>query len=189
MTSAPPSETELARTFVRARAGEPLPDLLQRALERVQSVRAAAYTRLRRALRRTSAASGAGAPSPPDYATICAHVTEDLKLASEAVMELRGVVAAWPTRDGAAAAREVRAAVQWLDALQSLEERKLVATVSFHALQRSAAQHADAQDAGARRERLSKFAKDLNATDLQINDLLQEVREYYLQHREESGSA
>lgn len=196
------SETELARGFVQPRDnGEPLPVLLHRCIPRIQNVRAKAYGRLNAALRRTTQGSdslGGREPGMPDlvqpatdYRTICANVTEDLKLASEAVIELRAVVQAWLQRASSILPdSEISTVLQWLDALQDLEEKKLVATVSLHALQRSANQPEHTTDPPSEvREKASKYAKELNRTDQDINDLLQEIMEYYIESQEKDGVA
>lgn len=190
------SETELARDFVQPRDGEHLPGLLHRCIPRIQNSRAKAYARLNAALRRSSLpiqqadllhAPSLGvpplAPAVTDYRTICANVTEDLKVASEAVIELRAVVNAWSERvNNRMPEREISTALRWLDALQDLEEKKLIATVSLHALQRSAIQPKHANDpllpVGGK---LPQYARELNGTDQEINELLQEIMEYYLE--------
>lgn len=190
------SETELARDFVQPRDGEHLPGLLHRCIPRIQKSRAKAYARLNAALRRSPPpvqqadslqAQSLGvphlAPAVTDYRTICANVTEDLKLASEAVIELRAVVNAWSERFcNQTSEVEVATALKWLDALQDLEEKKLIATVSLHALQRSSNQAKYANDPPSRiGEKVPQYAKELNGTDQTINELLQEILEYYLE--------
>lgn len=192
-----PSETKLAQNFAHPRPSESLPYLLHRCVIQVQQTRASAYARLYSALRRSrhpqysrpqqplalsSQPIIPHADHPPqDYRVVCANVTEDLKLASEAVIELRAVIGAWATNDAPPASdTDVATAVRWIDTLQHLEEKKLVATVSLHALQRSASQPNHADDNPQRvRQRISEFAKQLNATDQAINELLEEILEFY----------
>lgn len=193
------SESELARGFVQPRDAETLPGLLKRCIPHIQHVRAKAYGRLNVALRRTIipdpnlASTRAHDPSVPhlappvtDYPSICANVTEDLKLASEAVMELHEVVRSWSQRQSNTLPHsEISTASRWLDTLQNLEEKKLVATVSLHALQRSTNQPEHARDpASAVREKVSKYSKELNQTDQDINDLLQEIMEFCMDSQE-----
>lgn len=104
-------------------------------------------------------------------------------------MELRTVVAAWATRDAPPASdTDVARAVGWIDTIQDLEEEKLVATVSLHALQRSASQPHVNDDSQRVRERMSEFAKRLNATDQAINELLTEILEFYTDAIEDADS-
>lgn len=196
-----PSETKLAQNFAHPRPSESLPSLLHRCITHVQQIRASAYTRLHNALRRSLNLPQLHSkqqqhplprhnqqpfiphadPPPQDYHTVCANVTEDLKLASEAVIELRAVVDAWPASGVPPVSPvDVTTAVRWIDMLQQLEEKKLVATVSLHAMQRSASQpnHAD-DDPQHVKQRMTEFARQLNGTDQAINELLGEILEFY----------
>lgn len=71
---------------------------------------------------------------PPAYATTCAHVTEDLKIAAEVLSALSLVLTARPRGDVPYAA-----AAAVVERLQGAEASRLVATVSLHVLRRAAA--------------------------------------------------
>lgn len=167
--------------------------LLKRCMPRIQTKRAQAYNRLETALKRSqpSHTPQTAHAAPPDYsntgqtdyASVCANVTEDLKLCSEAVIELRAVVSGG---EGIAERTEVSMVVSWLDQLQAFEERKLVATVSKHVLLRS-----DHVEEGKRlsdeqvRDKVGRYGRELCEVDEGVNELLQEMREYFLEFETE----
>ncbi|CAN8074698.1 unnamed protein product [Agarophyton chilense] len=136
-----------------------------------------------------------------EYPVVCAHVTEDLKLCSEAIMKLRDLLSNYkrmkePLCDTPES--EISTAVKWLDTLQDLEEQKLLCTVSVHAISRSSAQRKKSQAQVALssssslyasndpevKQKLANYAKQLNSIDTDINSLTQEIMEYWLECEE-----
>lgn len=203
MNSAFLTESDATRSFVQPQPSETLAHLLQRCLPRVQTKRARAYNNLNAALRPNVANRQTLDPSPSprhnpfsafdhlpqsnDYRIICANVTEDLKLCSEAVMELRTVLVNFnhhSTSIRHSSPADIQAAINWLDTLQDLEEKKLVATVSVHALTRSinpalrAGQNTRDMDPAEVNNKIVMHSRQLNNTHESINELLQEVREF-----------
>ncbi|PXF47525.1 hypothetical protein BWQ96_02669 [Gracilariopsis chorda] len=213
------SETEVTHNFVQPLDGEDLASLLHRCIPKVQTKRAQAYNRLNTALLESNKPRNAAdqphtqsrpkdpfevfdpsSSQPKDYPVVCAHVTEDLKLCSEAIIKLRALLAeckelAKPI--SGTPESEVRNAIKWLDTLQDLEEKKLVCTVSVHAISRSNAATKRRKPVSAStpstlfssdnpevKQQLAAYAKQLNGIDTDINSLLQEVMEYWLEHVE-----
>ena len=178
------AEQEAIEACSRLKPGETVASALKRVLPELQSRRALAYGRVGKALR----AHSAGTPNKTDgeYAFVCAHVTEDLKLASEGVMALRASLI--PLRLPHAAR-----AVAWIDSLQDLEERKLVATVSYHTLKRTPKKDFPLPIAHSSKEcdkqetmemKISRFAKELNSIDIEIRELFDEINEFIAEEQE-----
>ncbi len=167
------NETARVESESRPRQGESVAQTLRRSLLQLDSRRGAAYGRLNQALR---GATKPGAP-PNHFQVVCANVTEELKLVSEGVMALRTSLVEqklphWQT------------GVKWIDMLQDLEEKKLVAFVSLHALHRSKdagkllARPDSTSSSETLQTKISRYAKELDEIDTEIRDLLQEVREF-----------
>jgi DNA repair REX1-B len=180
------AETAKLVERIASLSGEPLSRHLRVVLLAVQQSRADAYARLNKALRASAANNtapgdaGGGRGRTDAYAETCANVTEDLKVASEAVLALREHVV--QRKD-----READAVVALLDRLQALEEEKILAFVSLHALKRSIAAGVvvvgdDSNSSSAsQQERYSadvvRFSKNLANVDQQIADVMDEARE------------
>lgn len=162
-----PSETELVEREARPREGESVAQSLQRSLLHLQSRRGIAYARLNRALRATMQPRA----NVNEYKIACANVAEDLKLVNEGIAALRQAI--WVDN-----MKHSQSAVRWLDGLQEMEERKFVAFVSLHTVQRSRDAGIRAGDGENLEEKMGRFAKTLHELDTDINDVMDEIREF-----------
>jgi hypothetical protein len=178
----------------------PLHRILRDGLLPVQASRSAAYGRLNAALREFTAE-----PASIDYQAVCSNCTEDLKLASEGVLALQSVCARRAGRKGTDAFVEVAAAC---GRLQALEEQKMVAVVSIHAIKRSkkVGRTSGVFDAlgrsgleGVQRdgderpetldEKVVRFSKRLAGIDQDIAEIVMAWREVVLECEEDEDSA
>ncbi|KAI0567225.1 hypothetical protein FGB62_4g044 [Gracilaria domingensis] len=194
------SETEQTHAFVHPVDGEKLPSLLRRDSTAATTTPASLGDDSSRTSDPFDAFDQMALHSK-EYPIVCAHVTEDLKLCSEAIMRLRDFLSDYknmkePLCD--APESEVSTALKWLDTLQDLEEKKLICTVSVHAISRSNAEQRRSQLRTAPasstsmfasnnpevKQKLAAYAKQLNKIDTDINFLMQEIMEYWLECEE-----
>lgn len=123
------SESDSQAAQLAGLAYAPLWRVLRDGLLPLQAARSAAYGRLNGALRAFTAD-----PASVDYPSVCSNCTEDLKLASEGVLALQGVCR---RRTGGAGGAEFGETATVCERLQLLEEQKMIAMVSVHAIKRS----------------------------------------------------
>ena len=187
MGHAVPSEVDAQSARITSLATAAPAALLKEGLLPLQASRSAAYGRLNDALRAWLASPGS------NYALVCANCTEDFKLASEGVLELRSVCA-----ERALGEAEFAPLVALIDRLQALEERKMAAVVSVHAVKRSRKEGGDEAvlralgDDGSRggvEDRIIKYSQTLRKIDEDIAEVMEEVREIVFDAEEEEGEA
>lgn len=191
------TESEAIQAYVNSYRDEEYTKLLGNVIPKIQTKRARAYAMFQRALRHsrssdheqlhkekpkdpftTFAAVSTDGPAIENYPAVCAHVTEELKLCSEGIMTLRVVVKNRVDRN--AEDKDGKMIVKWLDQLQKLEEDKLYTTVAMHTISRSASARIQGMNEDNTREKYSKYAKQLQSIDDDINELLEEVKEFYV---------
>lgn len=191
------SESEAIQAYVNSYRNEGYTKLLAHVIPKIQTKRARAYAMFQRALRHsrssdheqlnheqskdpfaTFSATSTDGPAINNYPAVCAHVTEELKLCSEGIMKLRVIVE--EKIEGNAQDKDGKMIVKWLDHLQKLEEDKLYTTVAMHTISRSASARVQGMTEENSREKFSKYAKQLQSTDDDINELLEELKEFYV---------
>lgn len=157
------SETAAVLRELEQKSEASIPVLFRDILLTVQNSRSSAYGRLTSALR---AYSSGQVEDGKNYELVCANVTEDLKVASESVIALRAMLAKRRDEGNTASPKlQVDEAVNLIDRLQSVEERKMIAVVSVHALKRSrVAGRSDAEAV------LAAVERESNPTKMGSND-------------------
>lgn len=172
------SEIEAQASRLEALAYAPSSRILRDGLLPLQSSRAGAYGRLNAALR----AFLSGECAPEDYPIVCANCAEDLKLAGEGVVYLERVCR---RRSG----KEFDGIADACVRLQALEERKMVAIVSVHAIKRSRKVGGkdglldafDKVEDGVVKETLDvkivRFSKQLAEIDAEIGEIVEDWRD------------
>lgn len=197
--SAQLSESGAQAARLAGLAHAPLWRVLRDGLLPLQEARSSAYGRLNGALRAFTAD-----PASVDYAAVCSNCTEDLKLASEGVLALQ---AACRTRGGGGGGAGFGEVADACGALQMLEEQKMVAVVSVHAIKRSkkvggmegvletlGREGGDGEPGdGERREtfdeKVVRFSKRLADIDEEIAEIVLAWREAVLEAEEEDSDA
>lgn len=192
------SESEALAARLASLTYAPLWRILRDGLLPMQFSRSAAYGRLNAALRDFTAD-----PASVDYPAVCSNCTEDLKLASEGVLALEGVCRRRGGGEKGAAFREV---AETCERLQGLEEQKMVAVVSVHAIKRSRkvggmdgvletlGKEGGDVDVGYEESRetldakVVRYSKRLAGLDEEIAEMVMAWREIVLEAEEDQGA-
>ncbi len=178
VADAPPTETEEIEAESRPREGETVAQSLNRALLSLHARRGAAYGRLRRALK--DSISAPAATLRQLQSEVC-NVTEDLKLVSEGVAALRKGI----YYDNLPNSKQ---ALKWLDRIQKLEDRKLIAFTSLSAIQRSRAAGTAPTTPAETAEldaKIAQYTRELDEVNTEESDIFDEVREFIAEELDE----